>query len=403
MALPASVPTGTVTGTWYTPSGALAVGTIVFLLLESVEVPDDPDGVVIPVRTVVDVPAGVLNQTLPEGMYQVSMRLSELYRVTKVVEITEGTALNLPDAVGMLLPDPDLYDPVRSVNGVFPDAYGNIEVSGGGSGAVASVFGRTGVVVAVNGDYTKSQVGLSNVDNTSDLGKPISTATQTALDGKAATNHTHTISNVTGLQTALDSKQASGDYATVGQLNTGLATKAATVHTHTIADVIALQASLDAKQVKIRQHIRYNTDATPDLWYPVTDTGGVWTVFTAPSELTVTATVGDRIKANWSFLGRSIGDWFMDLAVVTGASVIKRYLSSGTLTPNSVGSPTNYPIPGAEFQGVTGFGGFTVTADDLDSGSIRVATLVKATATGGRLYASTGFPFTWSLENIGPA
>jgi hypothetical protein len=31
---------------------------------------------------------------------------------------------------------------------------------------------------------TKTQVGLSNVDNTSDLGKPISTATQTALNGK---------------------------------------------------------------------------------------------------------------------------------------------------------------------------------------------------------------------------
>jgi len=34
---------------------------------------------------------------------------------------------------------------------------------------------------------TKAQVGLGNVDNTSDLSKPISTATQTALDAKAAT------------------------------------------------------------------------------------------------------------------------------------------------------------------------------------------------------------------------
>jgi hypothetical protein len=32
---------------------------------------------------------------------------------------------------------------------------------------------------------TKAQLGLGNVDNTSDLNKPISTATQTALDGKA--------------------------------------------------------------------------------------------------------------------------------------------------------------------------------------------------------------------------
>ena len=33
---------------------------------------------------------------------------------------------------------------------------------------------------------TASQVGLGNVDNTSDLDKPISTATQTALDGKVS-------------------------------------------------------------------------------------------------------------------------------------------------------------------------------------------------------------------------
>lgn len=35
--------------------------------------------------------------------------------------------------------------------------------------------------------YTKADVGLGNVDNTSDLSKPVSTATQSALDGKQAT------------------------------------------------------------------------------------------------------------------------------------------------------------------------------------------------------------------------
>lgn len=36
-------------------------------------------------------------------------------------------------------------------------------------------------------EVTKAQVGLGNVDNTSDLNKPISTATQTALNGKQET------------------------------------------------------------------------------------------------------------------------------------------------------------------------------------------------------------------------
>lgn len=46
---------------------------------------------------------------------------------------------------------------------------------------------------------SKSQVGLANVDNTSDVNKPISTATQTALDSKASTAslsaHTSNTSN----------------------------------------------------------------------------------------------------------------------------------------------------------------------------------------------------------------
>ena len=50
---------------------------------------------------------------------------------------------------------------------------------GGGGGAVDSVNGYTGVVT-----LTKSDIGLGNVNNTSDLNKPISTATQTALDAK---------------------------------------------------------------------------------------------------------------------------------------------------------------------------------------------------------------------------
>lgn len=48
--------------------------------------------------------------------------------------------------------------------------------------SVTSVAGKTGTVT-----LTKSDVGLSDVDNTSDAAKPISTATQTALDGKEAT------------------------------------------------------------------------------------------------------------------------------------------------------------------------------------------------------------------------
>lgn len=147
---------------------------------------------------------------------------------------------------------------------------------------------------------TKAMVGLTNVDNTSDASKPISTATQTALDGKASTSHTHAQSDVTGLVSALAAKAntsslatvaTSGDYADlinkptiptvpvtsvaaktgdvvlvkadVGLANvdntsdankpvstatqTALNGKANNIHSHAITDVTSLQASLDAK------------------------------------------------------------------------------------------------------------------------------------------------------------
>jgi hypothetical protein len=72
---------------------------------------------------------------------------------------------------------------------------------------VSSVAGKTGAVALV-----KADVGLGNVDNTSDLSKPISTATQTALDGKSATGHTHVLANVTDAGTAASRNvPASGD------------------------------------------------------------------------------------------------------------------------------------------------------------------------------------------------
>lgn len=50
-------------------------------------------------------------------------------------------------------------------------------------------------------EVSKSQVGLGNVDNTSDLNKPISNATATALSGKSNVGHTHTVSQITDFDT----------------------------------------------------------------------------------------------------------------------------------------------------------------------------------------------------------
>jgi hypothetical protein len=76
------------------------------------------------------------------------------------------------------------------------------------------------------------------------------TGLQTALDGKAATSHTHTISNITGLQVALDGKAAVSHthvIADITGLQTTLDGKAASSHTHIIGDITGLQTALNTQ------------------------------------------------------------------------------------------------------------------------------------------------------------
>jgi hypothetical protein len=74
---------------------------------------------------------------------------------------------------------------------------------------VDSVNGHTGAVV-----LSKSDIGLGSVDNTSDADKPVSTATQTALDAKANNAHAHVFGDVTGLATNGDGSKYLADDGT---------------------------------------------------------------------------------------------------------------------------------------------------------------------------------------------
>jgi len=60
------------------------------------------------------------------------------------------------------------------------------KTGGSGGGDVSSVAGKTGAVTLV-----KADVGLGNVDNTSDASKPVSTLQQAEIDTKAEAVHTH--------------------------------------------------------------------------------------------------------------------------------------------------------------------------------------------------------------------
>ena len=110
------------------------------------------------------------------------------------------------------------------------------------AGQVTSVAGRTGAVV-----LTKTDVGLSNVDNTSDASKPVSTATQTALNAKANTTHTHTTNDLSDASsvgksvltaaTTTAARTAIGAGTSDLTIGTTGTTAAAGNHTHVAANI----------------------------------------------------------------------------------------------------------------------------------------------------------------------
>jgi hypothetical protein len=108
---------------------------------------------------------------------------------------------------------------------------------------VLTVAGKTGAVTLTGAD-----VGLGNVNNTTDANKPVSTLQQLALNQKQ--NNLTGTGDVPGLTTALAGKQATlNTYTEVPGLTVALNAKQATLTG--VADVPNLQAALNQKQGNI--------------------------------------------------------------------------------------------------------------------------------------------------------
>lgn len=121
--------------------------------------------------------------------------------------------------------------------------------------SVSSVAGLTGPISSSDLKtalvLTKTDVGLSNIDNTSDANKPISTAVQTALNGKASTAVATT--SVNGLLAFADKVKLDGIAAgaTANATDSALRDRATHTGAQAISTVTGLQAALDAKEATL--------------------------------------------------------------------------------------------------------------------------------------------------------
>lgn len=95
---------------------------------------------------------------------------------------------------------------------------------------------RYTILMNLDGTLIGEQSNISMV--LEPLGVDVSNlATKEEVQAKAEAQHTHEIADVSGLQDAIDGKQAAGDYALKSELTSGLEAKADSQHTHELSDV----------------------------------------------------------------------------------------------------------------------------------------------------------------------
>lgn len=141
----------------------------------------------------------------------------------------------------------------KTINNETIVGTGNISITGSGGGTSYNDEELRGRIVTLENE--------PDITWTTLIGKPTTftpsthnhviadtTGLQAALDGKAATSHTHTYDSITGKPTTFTPSAHTHVISEVTGLQAALDSKAATSHTHSIANVTGLQTALDGKQ-----------------------------------------------------------------------------------------------------------------------------------------------------------
>jgi len=278
----------------------------------------------------------------------------------------------------------------------------------------------TGASITAPIGLVKGDVGLGNVDNTSDTNKPVSTATQTALDLKAplaSPTFTGTVTlpdNTVALGT-----KTTGDYVATITAGTGVTSSAATTgegttHTLSIGQSVATDANpsfagatLDAVQIGITAAGEIDTTSgnltidsaggTVTVDDNLTVTGNLTVSGTTTSVNTETLTVDDNIVVlNNNVTGSPTENAGIEVERGTSANVLVRWnetsdkwetTNDGTTYGNIVTTADSGTVTSAMLAD-----GTIVNADISASAAIALSKLATSTAGNIIVYNSSGVP-----------
>lgn len=375
MPFPGTVPTTTITKDYRDAQGNFPTATISFTpsqrkVVTAAGLTIEP----IAVRTVVT--AGQLSVVLArtDGFsYEVSELVSGKQRPPFSILVPDAGPYKL-DELAPVEPEFDDYVPVRTVEGLGPDAEGNIDLP---PSAGSDPAGTAAGLVEAHELTANPHPGYLTAAE-ADAVYPTSVAVTAALGTKENTGV------AAGLVTAheamanphpvyLTQAEADALYATIA----GLATKA-------------------TKPV-VRQAYIVSGDVNP-----LPNTASAWAPL-AGFVLAIPAAVGDYVELSVNAMRHNGGgNAFLDQGVLvgTGPGVIRRFLSSGGAVAAIQGDPGWY-FPGGNVTPRSAPRGFTVTANDLDGTDVRFCIAVNTSGALGILYAGVTYPFYWRAINYG--
>ena len=120
----------------------------------------------------------------------------------------------------------------RTINGVSFNGSGNITVTAAPNAHTHAISDTTGLQAALDGKQAAgSYAPATGIAPSAITGTAVVTTDSRLSDARTPLSHSHSVSDVTGLQTALDAKQASGSYVVTTDARLSDA-RTPTSHTH---------------------------------------------------------------------------------------------------------------------------------------------------------------------------